>query len=81
MEALLAAEVDKLITGRLRLPSYDTWRKRRQRNATALQAKYPGLSVNGIFSGKLDNAGETIRLSTPNFSARHSVHILAAPPS
>lgn len=36
-ELLLAAEVDKLITGRLRLPSYDTWRKRRQRNATELQ--------------------------------------------
>jgi hypothetical protein len=36
-ELLLAAEVDKLIAGRLRLPSYDTWRKRRQRNATELQ--------------------------------------------
>jgi hypothetical protein len=36
-EVLLAAEVDKLISGRLRLPSYDTWRKRRQRNATELQ--------------------------------------------
>ncbi len=35
------------------------------RNATALQAKYPGLIVNGIYSGKLDNAGETLRLSTP----------------
>ncbi|MGC3959938.1 MAG: lamin tail domain-containing protein [Verrucomicrobiota bacterium] len=35
------------------------------RNATALQAKYPGLAVHGIYSGKLDNAGETIRLSTP----------------
>ncbi|MBM3908260.1 MAG: hypothetical protein FJ363_09345 [Gemmatimonadetes bacterium] len=37
MELLLTAEVDKLIFGRLRLPSYDTWRKRRQRNATELQ--------------------------------------------
>lgn len=36
-ELLLAAEVDKVITGRLRLPSYDTWRKRRQRNASELQ--------------------------------------------
>lgn len=36
-ELLLAAEVDKLIHGRLRLPSYDTWRKRRQRNATEMQ--------------------------------------------
>jgi hypothetical protein len=35
------------------------------RNPTALQAKYPGLAVHGIYSGKLDNAGETVRLSTP----------------
>ncbi len=36
-ELLLAAEVDRLITKRLRLPAYATWRKRRQRNATELQ--------------------------------------------
>lgn len=36
-ELLLAAEVDKLIIGRLRLPTYDTWRKRRQRNASEMQ--------------------------------------------
>ncbi len=36
-ELLLAAEVDKLIARRLRLPMYDTWRKRRQRNATEMQ--------------------------------------------
>ena len=35
------------------------------RNAAALQARYPGLVVNGIYTGKLDNGGETIRLSTP----------------
>lgn len=35
------------------------------RNAAALLARYPGLTVNGIYSGKLDNAGESIRLSTP----------------
>lgn len=36
-ELLLSAEVDKLISRRLRLPTYDTWRKRRQRNATEMQ--------------------------------------------
>jgi hypothetical protein len=36
-ELLLAAEVDKLIARRLRLPTYDTWRKRRQRNASEMQ--------------------------------------------
>ncbi len=46
-ELLLAAEVDRLITGRLRLPSYDTWRKRRQRNASELQRpEHWGLSGN-----------------------------------
>lgn len=36
------------------------------RNAVALQTKYPGLIVNGIYTGKLDNGGETLRLSTPS---------------
>lgn len=35
------------------------------RNATALALKYQGLVIDGIYSGKLDNGGETIRLSTP----------------
>jgi hypothetical protein len=34
------------------------------RNAVAFQAKYPGVAVNGLFSGKLDNSGETLRLVT-----------------
>ena len=35
------------------------------RNTAALKFKYPGLIVNGSYTGKLDNGGETIRLSTP----------------
>lgn len=35
------------------------------RNLIALQTKYPGLVVNGLYSGNLNNAGETLRLSTP----------------
>lgn len=35
------------------------------RNAAALQARYPGLAVNGLYSGRLDNGGETLRISTP----------------
>jgi len=35
------------------------------RNATALQAKYPGLVVNGIYSGKLSNSGDTLTLTYP----------------
>jgi hypothetical protein len=35
------------------------------RNAAALQSKYPGLVVNGIYTGKLDNSGETITLTHP----------------
>lgn len=33
------------------------------RNVAALQAKYPGLVVDGVYTGKLDNSGETLRLS------------------
>lgn len=35
------------------------------RNIGALQAKYSGLVVQGVYTGKLDNAGETITLSHP----------------
>ncbi len=35
------------------------------RDAGALRARYPRITVDGIYSGKLDNAGETLRLSTP----------------
>jgi hypothetical protein len=36
-EVLLADEVDRIIAKRLRLPSYETWRRRRLKNATELQ--------------------------------------------
>src|SRR5262249_19726229 len=35
------------------------------RNAGALQSRYPGLVVNGLYSGKLNNDGETITLTHP----------------
>ena len=35
------------------------------RNAAAFASKYPGVSVNGLFTGRLDNSGETLRLATP----------------
>lgn len=38
------------------------------RNATAFTAKYPGVAINGLFSGQLNNAGETISLTLPNGS-------------
>ena len=34
------------------------------RNASAFAAKYPGVLVSGVYSGQLDNSGETLRLST-----------------
>src|SRR5688500_18149018 len=36
------------------------------RNAAALQTRYPGVVVNGIYSGRLDNAGETVTISHPH---------------
>jgi len=35
------------------------------RDAARLQSKYPGLAVNGIYTGKLDNGGETVTLTHP----------------
>jgi CotH kinase protein/Lamin Tail Domain/Fn3 associated/Concanavalin A-like lectin/glucanases superfamily len=35
------------------------------RNAAAFTSKYPGVPVNGLYTGKLDNSGETLRLATP----------------
>ncbi len=34
------------------------------RNPGPFAVKYPGTAVNGVYSGQLDNAGETLRLST-----------------
>ena len=33
------------------------------RNATAMAARYPGVTVNGLFTGKLDNGGEKLTLA------------------
>lgn len=34
------------------------------RNAAAFQARYPGVAVGGVYTGRLDNGGETVRVST-----------------
>src|SRR6185436_19870729 len=34
------------------------------RNAAAFQTRSPGVAVNGIYTGRLDNNGETLRIST-----------------
>ena len=36
-EVLLADEVDRIITARLRIPSFETWRRRREKNANELR--------------------------------------------
>ena len=43
------------------------------RNDTALHARYPGLTVHGIYTGRLDNGGETIRLATSDGTTVFSV--------
>src|SRR5215470_8006562 len=35
------------------------------RDATAFASKYPGVAINGVYSGQLDNAGELLTLSYP----------------
>ncbi len=34
------------------------------RNPAVFASKYPGIAVNGIFTGRLDNGGETLRIAT-----------------
>ena len=36
------------------------------RNAAQFQTKYPGVTIDGVYSGSLDNGGETIRLIQPS---------------
>jgi hypothetical protein len=43
------------------------------RQAAAFQSKYPGVAISGIYTGKLDNAGEQIRLSSPFDSTVFSI--------
>ncbi|HEX5218965.1 MAG TPA: lamin tail domain-containing protein [Verrucomicrobiae bacterium] len=35
------------------------------RNAAGIAARYPGTTIQGIYTGRLDNGGETLRISTP----------------
>lgn len=35
------------------------------RDAASFTTKYPGVTINGVYSGQLDNSGETITLSFP----------------
>ncbi len=46
------------------------------RNAAAFAAKYPGVIINGLYTGQLDNSGEKLTLShalgTPIFSVTYS---------
>ncbi|HWH70881.1 MAG TPA: lamin tail domain-containing protein, partial [Candidatus Sulfotelmatobacter sp.] len=50
------------------------------RNAAALKTRYPGLVVHGLYSGKLDNGGETLRLSTPAGATVLEVSYKDSPP-
>jgi hypothetical protein len=34
------------------------------RNPAVMQSRYPGLTVNGVYTGRLDNGGEALRIAT-----------------
>jgi hypothetical protein len=50
------------------------------RNAAAFAGKYPGVPVGGVFSGSLDNGGETLTLSHPLGATVFSVAYDDEPP-
>lgn len=50
------------------------------RNPTAFVARYPGVPIRGVYSGQLDNGGETITLSHPGGGRVFSLSYDDAPP-
>lgn len=50
------------------------------RNAAAFSARYPGKTPQGIYSGRLDNGGETLALAHPGGAVVFSVTFADAPP-
>jgi hypothetical protein len=50
------------------------------RNAAQFATRYPGVTFHGLYSGKLDNAGETLRLATALSNTVLSVTFDDAPP-
>jgi hypothetical protein len=50
------------------------------RNAAVFAAKYPGVPLRGIYTGKLDNSGENVTLSHPLGTTIFSVTFGIAPP-
>ena len=44
------------------------------RNAAAFAVKYPGVTVQGLYTGKLDNNGETLTLAHPLGGRRPRIH-------
>ncbi|HET7624351.1 MAG TPA: lamin tail domain-containing protein, partial [Verrucomicrobiae bacterium] len=50
------------------------------RNVTAFAAKYPGVAINGSYTGQLDNSGEKLTLSNPFGETVFSVSYGDRPP-
>ncbi|MEI7908721.1 MAG: lamin tail domain-containing protein [Verrucomicrobiota bacterium] len=50
------------------------------RNATQFHSRYPSLTPNGIYTGKLDNGGETLTISGPSGGTILSVDYSDNPP-
>lgn len=78
-EVLLADEVDRIIAKRLRLPSYDTWRRRREKNANELRRpEHWGLRPDTPLSQAIPDSKATAQVLVAGARVEGSALYLAA---
>src|SRR4029077_3240901 len=78
-DVLLAAEVDRIIARRLKIPSFETWRRRRVKNAS--EPKSPeiwGLRPDTLFAQAINSAALHSRVVASGARVQGSALYLAA---
>lgn len=88
-DVLLAAEVDRIIARRLKIPSFDTWRRRRERNASEpKRPEYWGLRSDTPLAHALNRAAMSAQvvvtgarvLGSSLYLAANGCHVTAIEP-
>jgi hypothetical protein len=78
-DVLLAAEVDRIIARRLKIPTFDTWRRRRSRNsAEPKRPEYWGLPANTPLAQAINTASLTAPVVVSGARVQGSALYLAA---
>jgi hypothetical protein len=78
-DVLLAAEVDRIISRRLKIPSFDTWRRRRMKNASEpKRPEYWGLRPDTPLAQAINSASVRARVVVSGARVQGSALYLAA---